>query len=249
MTHRRPFLQSLLAAAGAALWLTSYPHYCVAVREPTEVPKTDVGPQDGALQSRTSLQAPRGAEGIRRRLAAGRGTVLSEQTGSNVAVNRDHTATATCKRRGWEGDGITHADVCHVGEGSSGLDFHQSAGQGSARNEEGQGSKATLEGRTEAPSVAEDDFSGPRHALFRERAQSKASKDSPSPDGIADSIRTPVIPGVRGGGPLFEPGKTNSTHLQVAPGLEHDPWEGYRIIAHADAVASWEILREVRFML
>lgn len=241
MNHKRSFLQTLLATAGAALCLSTCNQH-VHAREPTEVSKTHVGQKGSTLRSRTSLEAPRGAEGIRKRLAAGKGMEPNKQNGSQVAVNRVRAATATCKRRSWGGDGSTPAsDVCRVGEGWSDFDKYQSPGQGGDEEKEGRRSGTPSGGR------AGDDehiFSDPSPSPLHERAQGKGFQDSPPPDGTADSTRTPVA-GTRDRVSSAEAGKINSAQPEPAAGREHDPWEGYQVVAQADAVASWEILREV----
>lgn len=241
MVHRRSFLQRLLAAAGAVLCLSSF-NQLVLAREPTEVSKTHVEQKGGVLRSRTSLEASRSAEGIRKRLAARGGAESSEQIGSQVAINRLRSAKATCKRHGLERDGGTSAgDVCHVGEDWSGLDKNQSPGQVGGIEEEGRSSGNSSGTQTDD---AEHDFTGPSPSLVRENAQSTGFQDSPSPDGTTDSTRMPVAE-VRDGVSFAEAGKSNSTEHRLAPGREHDPWQGYQVIAQADAVASWEILRKV----
>lgn len=196
------------------------------------------GGKSGSLPSRTSLEAPRGAEGIRRRLAAGRGGASSEQDGSEVAVNQDnnielddHASTGTCKRReGWGDDGAYTAavDVCGVG----GLDVDQCVHQGGGRAAAGEGVGAAA---GEAPLVTE------------EMDCSNGQQVPPPPRiGIAESSNSSIAPDGGGGLSAVAPGMGNSNEVQFAPELEHDPWEGYQIIAQADPVTSWEILREVR---
>lgn len=214
------------------------------------------GRTSGALPSRTTLEAPRGAEGIRRRLAAGRGGASIEQDDSEVvAVNRDnrsdldeHASRRVCKRREfWKGDepyatAVDAHDECSLG----GIHHrvHQASDIAAAGERDGAGAAG------EAPVPTQDDAIGSslHHRPFsRERGPGTGQQIPSFPrDGIVEGSKASVLP--EDGGELSpgtpEVGKPND--LQFAPELEYDPWEGYQIVAEADPVTSWEILREVR---
>lgn len=230
------------AAAAAALCLTFHPQSAVVALESIRgggaagANDTNFDLKSGKPRPRKSLDAPRSAEGIRKRLAAGIGTTPIEQDVPGSAVSeesstesQDHVATGTCKRKeGWKDDGSTlgAGDICCVGEALRGPHTHKGAHQGRGREQAGQRSVGPAEeGRTETPLVPDDDRLGLRHLTptSREINGIKESRGLSTANGIAD---TP-----------------NSNGIQPAP--EHNPWEGYQIVAEADPVASWEILREV----
>lgn len=229
------------AAAGVALCLTFYPQPAVA-REPiwgagaNGANDANFDLKSGSLHSRKSPGAPRSAEGIRKRLAAGIGTTPIQKDVPGIAggqdnstESQDHAARGTCKRReGWSDGGSTtgDGDICHAGERVSGPDTHKDAHQGRGREETGQRFAGTAEERrTEAPFVPDEDRLGLHHR-------------PPTSSGITDGKEPQGF--LPGDGVVGTP---SSHELQRAP--EHDPWEGYQIIAQADPVASWEILREV----
>lgn len=287
MVGIRCFWWNLAAATSAATcWLTFQSEAAVALteREPTAVGRDAltsdpiVGPKGGdgshtgnayesrviyggkseALSSRKSLEAPRGAEGIRRRLAAGRGSTSSGQDGSEVAVNWDkssidldkHASTGACKRREyWRGNEphISAVDVCGV----RGLDVHRCVQQECGNTAAGEGNGVTDAGQ--APAPPEDDTMGLSRlhsALPEERGYGNGQQVPPPPpppphDGMAESSNSPLLHDGRGGLSASAPGISKS-HEVSAPELEHDPWAGYQVIAGADPVTSWEILREVR---
>ncbi|CAN0130048.1 unnamed protein product, partial [Pylaiella littoralis] len=214
------------------------------------------GRTSGALPSRTTLEAPRGAEGIRRRLVAGRGGASIEQDDSEVvAVNRDnrsdldeHASRRVCKRREfWKGDEpyATAVDA-HDERSLGGIHHrvHQASDIAAAGERDGAGAAG------EAPVPTQDDAIGSslHHRPFsRERGPGTGQQIPSFPrDGIVEGSKASVLP--EDGGELSpgtpEVGKPND--LQFAPELEYDPWEGYQIVAEADPVTSWEILREAR---
>lgn len=219
MVRRRGFSRGLAAVAAATLCLTFYPQTAVARESIWSEP-----------DPRKTLEAPRSGESIRKRLAAGIGMTSIEQDAPGIAASQDSgiesqdgAATGTCKRReGWRDDGFTlgAGDVCHVGEDESGPDTHKDAHQGGDRESTGQKLVgAAEEGR---PLVTDDDSSGLSHRSI-ERNAGKGPRGFPARDSIA------------------------YTHIsnEFQPVPEHDPWEGYQIIAQADPVASWEVLRQV----
>lgn len=239
MVRRHGFSRSLeTTVAGGFLCLLFYPQSAVA-REPIWADgaeganDTNFDPKSGQLHPRRTLNTPRSAEGIRKRLAAGIGTASIEQDVPGTAVgqdestteSQDHASTGTSKRReGWR-DAI--GDVCRAGEGLSDPDPHKDAHQGGDRGATGQKFVAGAEeGRTEAPFVTDND----RMDLHQQSYITTENNDSKEPRGLA----------ARDGAA----DKHNSNELQPVP--KHDPWEGYHIIAQADPVASWEILRGVR---
>lgn len=215
----------------------------------TNESRTIYGGNPGVLPSRTGVEAPRGAEGIRKRLAAGRGGTSSEHDGSENAINREnsgiesdeHASKGVCKRRDYWRDNEPHTTatiVCGVG----GLDVHRHVHQERGRAAAGEGDGAAAVGQAPVP-TEDDDATG----LSRERGYSNGQQiPTPSRSGTDESINSRVLYG--GGDELSAgpPGVEKSNEVQFAPEPEHDPWEGYRIIAEADPVTSWEILREVR---
>lgn len=236
MVRSRRVSRGLAAAAAAgagALCLTFCSQSAVA-HEPIRGVGADgandpnFDPKSGKLHPRKSVDAPRSAEGIRKRLAAGIGTTSIEQGDvPGIADGQDgstesqaHAATRSCNRReGWRHDGSTLgvADVCQVGEGP---ETHKDDYQGRGREH------AAEEERTEAPIDPDDDRLGLRHrpSTSREINESIDSRGLSANDSSTED--TP-----------------NSHELHPAP--EHDPWEGYQIVAQADPVTSWQILREV----
>lgn len=218
----------------------------------TNKSRTIYGGKPGVLPPRTSVEAPRGAEGIRKRLAAGRGGTSSEQDVSEVAINQEnsrieldeHASKGACKRRGYWGDREPYeiaADVCSV---VGGIDVHRHVHQESGRPaaaREGDGAAAAI-GQAPVP-TEDDDATGPS----RGRNYSNVHQvPTPSRSGAEESINSSVLPGSGRNLSAGTPGMGKSNEVHFAPELEHDPWEGYRIIAEADPVTSWEILREVR---
>lgn len=223
------------AAAGAGALCLTFPQSAVA-RERIWGPGAVASDANFDLKSgkypRNSLDAPRSADGVRKRLAAGIGTASKEQDVPGAAdgqdtstESQDQAIIGTCKRReGWTDDGFTSraGDVCRIGEGSGDTVTHRDAYQGRGGEEIGHGFVGAAEERADSPFVPDDDRLGLRHRppASREIRKSKESRGLPPGDGVADT--------------------QNLNELQP-----HNPWEGYQIIAQADPVASWEILREV----
>lgn len=198
------------------------------------------------LASRTSLEVPRGAEGIRRRLAETEAGISSVDGGLEVEKARaHHDSLESQDHASWIGIFTSPADTCRLDEDD-------------LRTYHGSGENAQCEGFTSAtrgeeardgphpPPPTEDDFGEfGRHPvpsgqsdLYGEEQDSSSSRTESK--GNKSSVRQDCL-----GVSVKDRGTSESREALSDPGLDHDPWEGYEIIAQADPVASWEILREV----
>lgn len=263
MARRSDFLRKITVVVAAA----SFCPACHAQAADTPVAverRSEPTSKYGNLSASTSSEAPRDGNDTRTPLAAGSEGVRNGGDGSGLAdleaqqeisiEPKDHAATGMCN---WEGrwrshDGpfTTRLPVSLVDGGSDGLYIHENYSRGTPRESSsavGLGGRGEQEEPANLPplATAEDD----RPALSLETDDANGQRETLPGTHFTDSksMMTPVLLEDHSGSSTDTSGAAHMTReVPFAGQAEHDPWEGYQIIAQADPVQSWEILREVR---
>lgn len=210
--------------------------------------RAPAGGEYSKLASRTSLEAPRGAEGIRRRLDPSGARASSVDGRLEVAEVPAHHGGLESQdhHESWIDALTSPDDTYRLGEALYNPISYRGSGE-NMQPEELRDAAPDEEARNKPPPLppTEDDLvdSGRRTPSVRGgygdeqygtsvRTESDGNKSSVTEDGVGLSIT--------------DCGTNSSCEATFGPQLNHDPWEGYEIVAQADPVASWEILREVR---
>lgn len=261
MARRSDFLRKIAVVVVAAAFCPAC--YAQAAGTPATVEHLPTS-KFGNLSASTSSEAPRDGNDTRAPLAAGSKGVRNGDDGSGLAdlevqqeisiEPKDHAVMGICNwEGGWRSDDgpfTTRLPVSQVDGGSDGLYIHKDDRRGTPRESSsagGLGGRGEEEEPTKlAPlATAEDD----RPALSRETDDANGQRETLPGTNITDSksVMTPVLLEDHSGSSTDTSGAAHMTReVPFAGQAEHDPWEGYQIIAQADPVQSWEILREVR---
>ncbi|CAM9853395.1 unnamed protein product, partial [Ectocarpus sp. 4 AP-2014] len=263
MARRSDFLRIITVVVAAAAFCPAC--YAQAADTPVAVERrSEPTSKYGNLSASTSSEAPRDGNYTRAPLAAGSEGVRNGENGSGLAdleaqqeisiEPKDHAATGMCNWVGrWRSDDgpfTRRLPVSLVDGGSDGLYSHKSDRRGTPRESSsagGLGGRGEAEEPAKLPplATAEDD----RPAPSRETDDANGQRETLPGTNITDSksMTKPVPLEDHSGSSTDTSGAAHMTReVPFAGQAEHDPWEGYQIIAQADPVQSWEILREAR---
>lgn len=261
MARRSDFLRKITVVVAAAAFCPGC--HAQAADEPVAAERrSEPTSKYGNLSDSTILEAPRDGDDTRTPLAAGSEGVRNGDDGSGLAdleaqqqtsiEPKDHPTTGICKWEGtWRSDDgpfTSHLPVSLVGGGSDGLYVDENGSSDTTREPfsvGGPGGRGEEEPVKLPPLAAGEDD---RPALSREKDDANGQRETLPSINITDtkSVMTPVLLEDHSGASTDTSGAAHMSDVPFAGQAEHDPWEGYQIIAQADPVESWEILREVR---
>ncbi|CAM9915102.1 unnamed protein product [Ectocarpus fasciculatus] len=258
MARRSNFLRNITVVVAAAAFCPVC--HAQAADEPVSAERrSEPTSKYGNLSASTTSEAPRDGNDTRTPFAAGIEGVRDGDDGSGLAESeaqqaisiepKDHAATRV---RHWEGrsrsdDGpfISHLPVSLVDGGPDGFYVHENDSRCTARESPrvgGPGRRGEVEEPAKLPplATAQDDR--------REKDDANGQRETLPGTNTTTSKRAmaPVLLEDHAGSSTDTSGAAHMSEVQFAGQAEHDPWEGYQIIAQADPVESWEILREAR---
>ncbi|CAB1119254.1 unnamed protein product [Ectocarpus sp. CCAP 1310/34] len=258
MARRSDFLRKITVVVAAAALCPA----CHAQAADTTVAverRSEPTSKYGNLSASTSPEAPRDGNDTRAPLAAGSEGVRNGDDGSGLAdleaqqeisiEPKDHAATRMCnweeRWRGDDGPFTTRLPVSLVDGGSDGLYIHESDSRGTPRESSsagGLGGRGEEEEPAKLPPLATAEDDRPR-----ETNDANGQRETLPGTNIIDSksMMTPVVLEYHSGSSTDTSGAAHMRReVPFAGQADHDPWEGYQIIAQADPVQSWDILRE-----
>lgn len=215
------------------------------------------------IPTTASVEGPRGARGVKRRLAGGGGgssEVNPQTAGSDTGAmptSAHHDSSGMCgssqssinSNGGEDHDraGLLTASAGILREramsemcfhDNEGFETHWAPEEASTTPNERSAKSSTENGLGSGASSVPSSASDTRVPRPRERRTLPADKTADTIENIKEMNDSA----------LGSHGWTRSSSVDVGvhPQSGHDPWELYEVIAEADPVTSWEILREVR---